>query len=79
MREHPVLVIIAVFLPLTTVLFMYYLFIDGVPQLSLSFLTETASRIDPASSGIGPAIVGTLWLMAVCAAFSDSVASLSVA
>ena len=32
MREHPVLVIIAVFLPLATVLFMYYLFIDGVPR-----------------------------------------------
>jgi phosphate transport system permease protein len=43
--------------------------IDGFPQLSPSFLTDNPSRIDPASSGIGPALVGTLWLMAVCAAF----------
>jgi phosphate transport system permease protein len=43
--------------------------VDGLPQLSPSFLTDLPSRIDPASSGIGPAIAGTLWLMAVCAAF----------
>jgi phosphate transport system permease protein len=34
-----------------------------------SFITETPSRVDPSGSGIGPAIIGTLWLMAVCAAF----------
>ena len=54
---------------LTLVVLLVDIFIDGVPQLSLSFLTDTASRIDPSSSGIGPAIVGTLWLMLVCAAF----------
>jgi phosphate transport system permease protein len=43
--------------------------IDGAPQLSPSFLTDNPSRIDPASSGIGPALAGTLWLMAICAAF----------
>jgi phosphate transport system permease protein len=42
---------------------------DGVGQLSVDFLTETPSRIIPESSGIGPALAGTLWLMAVCAAF----------
>jgi phosphate transport system permease protein len=42
---------------------------DGVGQLSLDFLTETPSRIIPENSGIGPALAGTLWLMAVCAAF----------
>jgi phosphate transport system permease protein len=42
---------------------------DGLGTLSLSFLTDTPSRIDPSSSGIGPALTGTLWLMVVCIAF----------
>ena len=42
---------------------------DGVGALSLSFLTDVPSRIDPSSSGIGPALMGTLLLMIVCAAF----------
>jgi phosphate transport system permease protein len=44
-------------------------FVDGVGSLSLDFLTANPSRIDPASSGIGPALAGTLWLMAVCILF----------
>ena len=42
---------------------------DGVGSLSPSFLTDLPSRVIPESSGIGPALAGTLWLMAVCAAF----------
>ena len=42
---------------------------DGIGSLSLGFLTDTPSRIDPASSGIGPALTGTLWLMLVCTVF----------
>jgi phosphate transport system permease protein len=42
---------------------------DGLGSLSLSFLRETPSRVIPENSGIGPALAGTLWLMAVCAAF----------
>jgi phosphate transport system permease protein len=42
---------------------------DGLGSLSLDFITETPSRIVPESSGIGPALVGTLFLMLVCAAF----------
>ena len=42
---------------------------DGVGSLSLSFLTDTPSRIAPETSGIGPALAGTLWLMLVCAVF----------
>lgn len=44
-------------------------FVDGVGRLSLHFLTEVPSRISPGDSGIGAAIVGTLWLMGICAAF----------
>jgi phosphate transport system permease protein len=44
-------------------------FVDGFASLSLDFLTGAPSRIIPEDSGIGPALVGTLWLMAVCAAF----------
>ncbi len=42
---------------------------DGLGSLSMDFITETPSRIIPENSGIGPALVGTLMLMAVCAAF----------
>jgi phosphate transport system permease protein len=44
-------------------------FADGVGSLSFGFLTEPPSRILPESSGIGPALAGTLWMMGVCAAF----------
>ena len=40
---------------------------DGVPVLSLDFLTSFPSRIIPANSGIESAIVGTIYLMAICA------------
>jgi phosphate transport system permease protein len=40
---------------------------DGLPKLSIDFLTSFPSRIIPASSGIESAIYGTLCLMAVCA------------
>ncbi len=42
---------------------------DGAGSLSLSFLTDTPSRIIPENSGIGPALAGTFFLMIVCAAF----------
>jgi phosphate transport system permease protein len=40
---------------------------DGAPKLSWDFLTSFPSRIIPSSSGIESAILGTLWLMAICA------------
>jgi phosphate transport system permease protein len=48
---------------------LYNVVSDGLGSLSLSFLTETPSRIIPENSGIGPALAGTLWLMGVCALF----------
>jgi phosphate transport system permease protein len=42
---------------------------DGIGSISPSFFVDAPSRIIPENSGIGPAIAGTLWLMAVCAAF----------
>ena len=48
---------------------MVQIFVEGVGSLSLNFLTANPSRIDPESSGIGPALRGTLWLMAVCILF----------
>jgi phosphate transport system permease protein len=41
---------------------------DGVPVLSWDFLTSFPSRVIPASSGIQSAIVGTIYLMIICAA-----------
>jgi phosphate transport system permease protein len=59
--------IVACMIVLLTLLIQ--VFSEGLGSLSLSFLTDTPSRIDPASSGIGPALAGTLWLMLVCTAF----------
>jgi phosphate transport system permease protein len=42
---------------------------EGAGSLSPSFITDVPSRVIPESSGIGPALAGTLWLMLVCAAF----------
>jgi phosphate transport system permease protein len=40
---------------------------DGVPVLSWDFLTSFPSRVIPANSGIESAIVGTIYLMFICA------------
>jgi phosphate transport system permease protein len=40
---------------------------DGVPVLSWDFLTSFPSRVIPANSGIESAIVGTVYLMVICA------------
>ena len=53
----------------TLVVLLLDVLLEGAGSLSGEFFTETPSRIDPSSSGIAPAIYGTLWLMAVCAAF----------
>jgi phosphate transport system permease protein len=42
---------------------------DGVPFLSLDFLTSWPSRLTPDASGIQSALIGTLYLMALCALF----------
>jgi phosphate transport system permease protein len=54
---------------LTLVVLLLDVLLEGAGSLSAEFFTETPSRVDPASSGIAPAINGTLYLMAVCAAF----------
>ncbi len=40
---------------------------DGLPRLSMDFITNFPSRIIPERSGIQSALVGTLYLMAICA------------
>jgi phosphate transport system permease protein len=40
---------------------------DGIPVLSWDFLTSFPSRVIPANSGIESAIVGTIYLMFICA------------
>jgi phosphate transport system permease protein len=51
------------------IVLLVQIFDDGVGSLSMNFITDAPSRIDPASSGIGPALTGTLWLMLVCTIF----------
>ncbi len=41
---------------------------DGLPELSWAFLTSPPSAL-PARAGIEPAIMGTIWLMVICALF----------
>jgi len=53
------------FLALATLL--YDVARDGLPKLSMDFLTRFPSRILPQRSGIESAIYGTLWLMAITA------------
>jgi phosphate transport system permease protein len=40
---------------------------DGIPVLSWEFITKFPSRVIPQNAGIQSAIVGTLYLMAICA------------
>ena len=54
---------------LTLLVLMIDVIVEGAGSLTPEFFTETPSRIDPSSSGIAPAIWGTIWLMVVCAAF----------
>ncbi len=54
---------------LTLLVLLIDVIVEGAGSLSPEFFTETPSRVDPSSSGIAPAILGTLWLMFVCAAF----------
>ncbi len=43
--------------------------VDGLPVLSIDFLTSFPSQIFPERSGIQSALIGTLLLMVVCAVF----------
>jgi phosphate transport system permease protein len=52
---------------LALVTLLYDVARDGVPKLSMDFLTRFPSRILPQRSGIESAIYGTLFLMAICA------------
>jgi len=47
---------------------LYDVTVSGAPRLSWDFLTKFPSRIIPANSGIQSALLGTLYLMAICAA-----------
>ena len=42
---------------------------DGIPKLSTDFLTSFPSRIIPANSGVESALIGTVLLMVITAAF----------
>jgi phosphate transport system permease protein len=48
---------------------LYDVAADGVPKLSMDFLTSFPSRIIPANSGVESALVGTVYLMLITAVF----------
>ncbi|MDQ3588335.1 MAG: phosphate ABC transporter permease PstA [Actinomycetota bacterium] len=43
--------------------------VDGSSRLSLDFLTSFPSRISPESTGVKSALIGTIYLMVLCAVF----------
>ncbi len=43
--------------------------ISGAPLVTPEFITSFPSRLDPERSGVRPALIGTLYLMVLCAAF----------
>ena len=43
--------------------------LDGAPTLSPSFVTDYPSRFNVDAAGVRSALLGTLWLMVLCAAF----------
>jgi phosphate transport system permease protein len=53
---------------LTLAAVLIQIFTKGVGSLSLAFITDLGSSF-PDQAGIGSALVGTLWVMAVCIAF----------
>ena len=46
---------------------LYDVAVSGAPRLSVDFLTKFPSRIIPANSGVQSALLGTLYLMLICA------------
>lgn len=48
---------------------LYQIIREGAPRLSMEFLERPPSRI-PEKAGIYPAVIGTLWLMALTALFT---------
>lgn len=64
------LCLFAVLLPLVVLgLLLVFVTLDALPRLSFDFLSSYPSR-KPEEAGILPAIVGTLWLMGLTAAFT---------
>lgn len=49
------------------VLLLSAITIQGSAHVSLRFLTSPASKLAPETSGIAPALLGTVWLCVVCA------------
>jgi phosphate transport system permease protein len=43
--------------------------LDGTPLLSTDFITNYSSRFDVDAAGVRSALLGTMWLMVLCAAF----------
>ncbi|MBA2421475.1 MAG: phosphate ABC transporter permease PstA [Thermoleophilaceae bacterium] len=43
--------------------------IDGASRVSLDFITSFPSRISPESTGVKSALIGTIYLMVLCAVF----------
>jgi phosphate transport system permease protein len=63
------LIMCIAFAMLTLIVLLVDVAIDGVPVLSVEFITGFPSQIFPERSGIQSALVGTLLLMVVCAVF----------
>ena len=55
-------------IPLTMLAWLLYrVAAAGVHRLSWSFLTDPPSQLDASAAGLGPALMGTLWLIVFAA------------
>lgn len=55
-------------IPLTMLAWLLYrVAVAGVHRLSWSFLTDPPSQLDATTAGLGPALLGTLWLISLTA------------
>ena len=69
-RAFSTLALSAIALPLLLLTgLVLYVFIQALPRLGLDFISSFPSR-KPENAGIYPALIGTLWLMALTASFA---------
>lgn len=65
------LVLVATFIGIAVLgVLLVDVFLDGLPELRWSFITNPPSQIFPETAGIFPALIGSLWLLGLTAGIS---------
>src|SRR5918997_4874182 len=70
-RAFSALVIVATFVGIIALaVLLFDVFRDGIPRLSLDFITSPPSQLFPETSGISRPLIGSLWLLGLTALIS---------